>query len=152
MGPAEVIVDSSALVAVLRDEPDGGRYALAIEAAPGCSIAAPTMLETSIVLGTQRHGELDAALDEMGARIIPFTVEHAKIARAAYARYGKKSQSPAQLNFGDCFSYALAIATGEPLLFKGDDFTHTDVTPAIGPGDQALVKKPSRTSSRATGR
>ena len=63
--------------------------------------------------------------------IIPFDADHARVAREAYARYGKKSGSSARLNFGDCMTYALAKITGEPLLFKGDDFTHTDLTSAL---------------------
>ena len=126
-----MIVDSSVVVAILRAEPDSARFAKAIEATSHCSMAAPTMLETSIVIGPERHAELEASLVEMGAQIVPFTAEHARVARAAWARYGRRSGSPAQLNFGDCISYALAMSTGEPLLFKGDDFTHTDVTPAV---------------------
>lgn len=126
-----MIVDSSAIVAILRDEPDAGVLMEVLAADQRRRIATPTFLETSIVLGPTRHGELDALLTRLNADILPFTAEHARIARAAYARYGKRTRSPAQLNFGDCMSYALAVSTAEPLLFKGDDFTHTDITPAI---------------------
>jgi ribonuclease VapC len=84
-----------------------------------------------VVVGRDWHGPLDAFLEAAGTTIVPFDEDQARVARAAYARYGKGSGSPARLNFGDCFSYALAKTTGLPLLFKGDYFTHTDVTPAL---------------------
>ncbi|WP_246142840.1 type II toxin-antitoxin system VapC family toxin [Nocardioides rubriscoriae] len=74
---------------------------------------------------------LDEAVS--GFTVVPFDHEQALAARAAYARYGRGSGSPARLNLGDCITYALAMTTGEPLLFKGDDLTHTDVTPALSP-------------------
>jgi ribonuclease VapC len=131
-----VIVDSSALVAILRDEPDAAVYTAAIENSPECRISAATLLETAIVVDGSRDPILSRRLDDLlieaAIGIEPFTEAHAHIARQAYRDYGRGSGHPAQLNFGDCFAYALARATGEKLLFKGDDFRHTDIAPAIG--------------------
>ncbi|GMA32662.1 type II toxin-antitoxin system VapC family toxin [Litorihabitans aurantiacus] len=122
-----MIVDSSALVAVLRDEPDAGGLRRAMAGEPRVVVGAPTLVETSVVVGPSRHGDLDDLLRDIGAVVAPFTPEHARIARQAYARYGRGSGSPARLNFGDAMSYAVAMEAGLPLLFKGDDFVHTDV-------------------------
>ncbi len=122
-----MIVDSSALVAVLRDEPDAGSLRRVLARASRVVVGAPTLLETSIVVGQSRHPDLDELLRDVGAVVAPFTAEHARIARDAHARYGRGSGSPARLNLGDAMSYAVAIAADDPLLFKGDDFTHTDV-------------------------
>lgn len=84
-----------------------------------------------MVIGRERHADLDALLERTGTEIVPFDATHARVARSAFLRYGRSSGSPARLNFGDCISYALATVTGEPLLFKGEEFTHTDVTPAL---------------------
>ena len=126
-----MIVDSSVLVAILRDEPDAGTYTRAIETADRTSLSAATYLEASVVVTRALHPRLDELVREMDAELVPFDAEQAQLARRAYADYGKRSGSPARLNLGDCFSYALAKATGRPLLFKGDDFRHTDVTPAL---------------------
>jgi ribonuclease VapC len=83
------------------------------------------------VITPERHDELDQLLAETLSSVVAFDDAQVRLAREAYARYGKGSGSPARLNLGDCFSYALAKTTGQPLLFKGDDFTHTDVTPAL---------------------
>jgi len=124
-----VIVDSSALVAILRSEPDRAAFEEAI-AHEVCKVSAATALETAIVVQPHRHEDVDQLLDEAQIEVVAFDSAQAKIARAAYARFGKKSGSKAQLNFGDCMAYALAKALDEPLLFKGDDFTHTDITQA----------------------
>jgi ribonuclease VapC len=129
VGNAEVIVDSSALVAILRREPDRAAFEHAIAHAV-CKVSAVTALETAIVVQPGRHEDVDRLLDDAQIEVVAFDSAQAKVARAAYARFGKKSGSRAQLNFGDCMTYALAKTTGEALLFKGDDFTHTDVTPA----------------------
>lgn len=129
-----MIVDTSVLVAVLRGEPDADVWLGALAAADRLAVAAPTALEAAIVLGPPRHAELDALLEAAAAEVVPFDAEHAQVARVAYARYGKGSGSAARLNLGDCFSYALATVSSEPLLFKGDDFTHTDVVAATLPG------------------
>jgi ribonuclease VapC len=125
-----MIVDTSALVAILRDEPDAAAYARAIHAHPS-RISATTLVETSLVLGAELHGDVDLLVSTAGIEVVPFGVPEAKLAREAYVRFGKGTGSPARLNFGDCMAYALAKATGEPLLFKGDDFTHTDVESAL---------------------
>ena len=130
-----MIVDSSALLAILRGERDAPSYAGAIEKAAGRRISAANFLETAIVIDGSRDPvasrRFDDLLREAEFRIEPVTEEQAKIAREAYRDFGKGSGHPAQLNFGDCFAYALAKATGEPLLFKGTDFTHTDIAPAL---------------------
>jgi ribonuclease VapC len=130
-----VIVDSSALIAVLRDEPEAETFAQALDAAPRCLLSAANFLETAIVVDRSRSAipgrRLDELIRELEIVIEPVTVEHVEIARQAYRDYGRGSGRPAQLNFGDCFAYALARATGEPLLFKGDDFRQTDIEPAV---------------------
>jgi ribonuclease VapC len=129
-----VIVDSSALLAILLREPGSDVFDEAIVAATAARISAPTFVEVSIVLEsrTGAQGVLlwESMLRESRIAIEPFTEEHAFLARQAFSDYGK-GRHPAGLNFGDCFSYALAKATGEPLLFKGDDFRKTDVLPAL---------------------
>lgn len=135
MGPSEVIVDSSALVAIARNEPDIERFVRALTDATRPLISAATYVETAVVVeGSRRLDEVrlfDEAFAEFGISIEPFTEAHALGARAAYRRFGKGSGHRARLNLGDCFAYALAKATGEPLLFKGDDFGHTDIRSAL---------------------
>jgi ribonuclease VapC len=132
-----MIVDSSALIAILRDEADAATYADAIEKADVCRISAATFLETAIIVDGSRDPILSRRLDDLvteaAIAIQPVTEAQARIAREAYRDFGRGSGHPARLNFGDCFAYALARERGEPLLFKGDDFTHTDVTPALHP-------------------
>jgi ribonuclease VapC len=129
-----VIVDSSALIAILFKEADASGFAAALRDAPSRAVAAPTVVETAMVTegrtGPAMGQELDELLGSMRAEIVPFTAEHAALARDAWRRYGK-GRHPAGLNLGDCFSYALAKARNEPLLFKGDDFAQTDVKAAI---------------------
>jgi ribonuclease VapC len=124
-----VIIDSSALVAMLRDEPEAAEFRELV-AANVTRVSAATALETSIVMTSDRHHEVDQILVDAEIQVVPFDASHARVAREAYASFGKRSESKAQLSFGDCLTYALAKATGEPLLFKGDDFTHTDVVSA----------------------
>lgn len=129
-----MIVDSSALLAILRAEPEAFRYANMIENVAIRRISAANFLETAIVIDGSRDPVASRRFDELihAAQIViePVTKEQAVIARAAYRDFGKGSGHPAQLNFGDCFAYALAKATGEPLLFKGNDFRHTDIAAA----------------------
>jgi ribonuclease VapC len=129
-----VIVDSSALLAILLCEPGSEVFDQAIVAATASRISAPTFVEVSIVLESRTGAEgvllWESMLRESRITIEAFTEEHAFLARQAFSDYGK-GRHPAGLNFGDCFSYALAKATGEPLLFKGDDFRKTDVIPAL---------------------
>jgi len=124
-----VIVDSSALVAILNGEPEQEAFMAAIAREPS-KVSATTALETAIVARASRHRDVDALLEDGEIEIIAFDSVQAKVAREAYARFGKRSSSQARLNFGDCMAYALAKVADEPLLFKGDDFTHTDITPA----------------------
>lgn len=134
-----MIVDTSAIVAVLRGEPDADLYINALAQATQVRISAGTYLETSIVIDSNHDPVLSGRLDDVliAAQVIvePFTVRHAEIARKAYRDFGKGSGHPASLNLGDCFSYALARATGEPILFKGNDFSHTDVPTALDSAD-----------------
>ena len=128
-----MIVDSSALVAILRAEADTERLTKALFRAPNAVMSAASYLETSIVIDRSRDPrpsrQFDLLLHEAGIEIVPVTVEQARIAREAYRDFGKGSGHPAGLNFGDCFAYALATDRGEPLLYKGDDFVHTDLVP-----------------------
>jgi len=124
-----VIVDSSALVAIMNGEPEEDEFKATL-ARHHTRVSAVTAFETAIVLGATRHHLLDALLADAELSVIAFDTTQARLAREAYARFGKGTGSQAQLNFGDCMAYALAKATGEPLLFKGDDFTHTDVESA----------------------
>ena len=129
-----MILDSSALVAILFKEPEAERLAAMIRDTDTTAIAAPTLLETAIVAeGRTLPGmaeKLDALLGAIRPEIVPFTAEHLSLARDAWRRYGK-GRHKAGLNLGDCFSYALAKERGQALLFKGDDFAATDIEPAI---------------------
>jgi ribonuclease VapC len=130
-----VIVDASAIVAILRREPEALSLLRALDEAPARRISAASLLETAIVIDGARDAIASRQLDDF-CRLMELIVEpvaeaHVRIARDAYRDFGQGSGHPAGLNFGDCFSYALAKVTGEPLLFKGDDFAHTDVTPAV---------------------
>lgn len=127
-----MIVDTSALLAVLLREEDAGRFEAVIAATP-CQMSAANVLEATMVLegraGTAAGRALDAFLASAEVATAPITLEQMEVARDAWRRYGKGNH-PAALNFGDCFAYALAVATGEPLLFKGNDFAQTDVEAA----------------------
>lgn len=125
-----MIVDSSALVSILRQEPDARVFAEAVERSPIVRVSAATLLETSLVIGPRRQPELESLIDASGIEVVAFDGAQWRVARDAHSTYGRGSGSPARLNLGDCFSYALAKVTGMPLLFKGDDFTHTDVEAA----------------------
>jgi ribonuclease VapC len=126
-----MVVDTSALVAILQGEPEANAFADLLAHAADPLISAATLFECSIVQAKSRHGleNLDDLLLTAGIRVAAVDVTQAHAAREAWLRYGKGNGS-ARLNFGDCFSYALAMTTGRPLLFKGDDFAQTDVTPA----------------------
>jgi ribonuclease VapC len=130
-----MIVDTSALIAILRDEQDAMIHARAIANAAISRISAATYVETAAVIDAGRDPiasrRFDDLLREARFAIEPVTEAQARFAREAYRDFGRGSGHPARLNFGDCFSYALSKAMNEPLLFKGDDFTRTDVTPAL---------------------
>jgi ribonuclease VapC len=129
-----MIIDTSAIVAILRYEPDAAIFANAIENAARRRLSAVTYVETSAVIDGSRDPvasrRLDELIDEAGVVIEPVTARQARIAREAYRDFGRGSGHPARLNFGDCFAYALAKDMNEPLLFKGNDFSRTDVTVA----------------------
>lgn len=125
-----MVIDSSAVIAILGDEPERYDFNRLIEADSCRLISTASVLETSIVL-ENRYGEaagreLDFFLLKASINIRPFDAEQLAIARRAYRQYGK-GRHPASLNYGDCFSYALSKQTGEPLLFKGNDFSQTDI-------------------------
>jgi ribonuclease VapC len=128
-----MIIDTSAIVAILFNEDDAQIYARAITRADSCRISAATFVETAIVVEAQTRNnggrQLDAFIRRAGIAIEPVTEEQAHIARQAFIDFGK-GRHPAGLNYGDCFSYALSKATREPLLFKGKDFAKTDLSAA----------------------
>lgn len=130
-----MIVDTSALVAIMRNEPERGAFLAALSSSPA-RMSAVTYFELGIVIDSARDAGASAALDDwmrdFDIGIVPVTQETARLARSAYRTFGK-GHHPARLNFGDCFAYALAQEAGEPLLFKGSDFARTDVQPAIRP-------------------
>ena len=130
-----MIIDTSALIAILRDEPEAAACARAIEAASRRLVSAANFLEAAIVIDGSRDPvasrRFDDLLREAQLVIEPVTESQARIAREAHRDFGRGSGHPARLNFGDCFAYALARLTGEPLLFKGTDFANTDITPAL---------------------
>lgn len=130
-----MIIDTSALIAILRAEPDAGEMARAIERAQTRRISAANWLETAVVIDASRDPVASRRFDELvqtaELHVESVTGDQARIARDAYRDFGKGSGHQAGLNFGDCFAYALAKSTGEDLLFKGNDFGHTDITPAL---------------------
>ena len=129
-----MVVDSSALIAILQDECEAKQFLDRIEAASVRLVSAATFVKTSMpILARQKQAGLEifnAFLHDLRFEIVPVTADQATLAVDAFRRFGK-GRHPAGLNFGDCFSYALAKATGEPLLFKGDDFSQTDIERAV---------------------
>jgi ribonuclease VapC len=125
-----MVIDTSAVLAILLDEPEADDIEMAIDADPVRLMSAASYLETAIVvesrLGEPGGREFDLLLHKAGIEIVAVTAEQADAARDAWRRFGR-GRHLASLNFGDCFSYALASASGEPLLFKGDDFDKTDI-------------------------
>lgn len=132
-----MIVDTSAIVAILRKEPEAHQCADLLTNAERSRISAASYLEAAIVIDGSRNQltsqQLDVLVEVAELTIESVTANQARIARRAYREFGKGSGHPARLNFGDCFAYALAKDTGEPLLFVGNDFTHTDVRVATDP-------------------
>jgi ribonuclease VapC len=130
-----VIVDTSAIIAILTEEDDAAAYARAIAGADVRRLSAASYLECGNVLDSRRDPIISRGLDELIQEaefvIEPVTERQARLARQAYADFGKGSGHPAGLNFGDCLSYALALDLREPLLWKGDDFGHTGVRSAL---------------------
>lgn len=130
-----MVLDSSALLAILQGEPEAARMVEALATAPERLVGAPTLVEAAAILlarkGPAGEVALDALLRRLDIRVIPMTEAAAMAARGAYQRYGKGIGNPGVLNLGDCLSYGVAVATGAPLLFKGNDFPHTDVERAL---------------------
>jgi ribonuclease VapC len=130
-----MIVDTSAIVGILRDEPDAESFASAIETAKIRRVSAVNYVEAAAVIDGGRNPIASRRFDdffrEASFIVEAVTFDQARIAREAYKDFGKGSGHPAQLNFGDCFAYALAKAVNEPILFKGQDFKHTDLTSAL---------------------
>lgn len=127
-----MVIDTSALLAILLDEPERRAFNEAIEAAESRMMSVATFVEASIVIesrfGSEGIRDLDLFVDRAGIGLAAVDAEQAHTARHAFSRFGK-GRHPAGLNYGDCFAYALAMVLGEPLLYKGDDFGRTDVTP-----------------------
>lgn len=125
-----MVIDSSAILAILLREPEAAAFAQAIELASVRLISAATLLEAAMVLESRKGAEGARALDLLvyrsGAEIVAFDAAQAEVARKAWRQFGK-GRHPAALNFGDCFAYALAQVTGQPLLHKGNDFALTDL-------------------------
>src|SRR5689334_8099642 len=128
-----MVIDTSAILAILQQEPEAVEFAQKIEVATTRLVSAGTILEASLLVerrcGKAGTSERDNFILRGAFELVPFDAAQASIAREAYRRFGK-GRHAAGLNFGDCFSYALAKAQGEPLLFKGDDFSRTDISVA----------------------
>jgi len=129
-----MVIDTSALLAILLGEPERRTFNEAIEAAESRRMSAATFVEVSIVIesrfGAEGIRDLDLFIERSGIGLTPVDSEQAQAARRAYSRFGK-GRHPAGLNYGDCFAYALAMVLGEPLLYKGNDFGRTDIIPYI---------------------
>lgn len=129
-----MVIDTSALVAVLQGEVERASFLEAISESEDPCLSTASFLEVSMIiesrLGPEGIRDLDLFLAKADITLVPFDGEQAEIARKAFKRFGK-GRHPAGLNFGDCFSYALAKSKGEPLLFKGDDFSRTDIPSVI---------------------
>jgi ribonuclease VapC len=126
-----MVIDTSAVLAWLKNEPEREHVVAALETHSVCRISAASLLEAHIVVRGREHpamvGKLQRFLEEVGAVVMPFDERQARIADMAFLRYGKGQGHPAQLNFGDCAVYALAKSLDEPLLFVGNDFAQTDI-------------------------
>lgn len=131
-----MIVETSALAAILLNEEDAAEIGVKLSRSLGnLSMSAAALVELGILADNPtkfcNHDDVDALITGLRIEVIPVTVEDARLARAAHTRFGRWSSEKAKLNFGDCFSYALSERTGRPLLYKGDDFGHTDVKKAF---------------------
>lgn len=128
-----MVLDTSALLALLLNEPEAATFARALEADPVRLLSAANLVETSIVIearvGEAGGRELDLLVHKAAIEVVAVDAAQAELARDAYRQFGK-GRHAAGLNYGDCFAYALALSSGEPLLFKGDDFGKTDVSVA----------------------
>ena len=138
-----MIVDTSAVVALVLGVPSAGEVDRVLRGAGGAWISAPTYVELAAVVdrrGPNVRRLVDDLLEEYGVGIQPFGEAEARLAREAYRDYGRGSGHPARLNLGDTFSYAMAVHRREPLLFVGSDFTHTDVVPALPSSSSGLAQ------------
>lgn len=129
-----MVIDTSALLAILFNEPERRLFNEAIEAAESRAVSAATFVEVSIVIesrfGAEGLRDLDLFIERAGIELVPVDSEQAYVARRAFSQFGK-GRHRAGLNYGDCFAYALAMVLGEPLLFKGEDFPLTNITPFV---------------------
>lgn len=129
-----MVIDSSALLAILQDEPERRAMTEAIERAAHRYLSVVSLVEAGVVIEARRGPAaarlLDVLVERAAIEVMPVDVEQGALARRAWARYGR-GRHPAGLNFGDCFAYALSMALGESLLFKGEDFSQTDVVSAL---------------------
>lgn len=127
-----IVIDSSAVVTILRHEPGYEEYVAAVELADACLVSAANYLECAIVIigRTSDRDDLDAWVDRFRVNVVPVDLVQARLAADAFARYGR-GRHPAQLNYGDCFAYALASSRDAPLLYKGSDFDQTDLRSAL---------------------
>jgi ribonuclease VapC len=129
-----MIIDTSVIISILRQEPDWLEFQRKMGESTSTSMSAASLLEAGIVVARSELDDFKAQLSELlsdnDVLVEPFTRSQAELAILAYHQFGKGSGHPAKLNFGDCMTYALAKETGKPLLFKGDDFTKTDIIPA----------------------
>ena len=129
-----MIIDTSALVAILLAEPEADRLVTAIIEAESCLVGTPSLVEAAAVMQARKGpgGEiaLDALLERLDIGLVALSADGARLARLGYARFGKGVGSPGVLSYGDCLAYGMAMAAREPLLFKGDDFGRTDVAVA----------------------
>jgi len=130
MGAAALIVDASAVVAIALDEADAGAFSAALGASTPKRMSAANHFEAALRLERGGGFDLDALLALGAVSVVPATPAHARAALDAWRRFGK-GRHPARLNMGDCFAHALAREAGAPLLFKGDDFSHTDIRSAL---------------------
>lgn len=136
-----IVVDTSAMVAFLRSEPEAEAIEELLDSDSELRMSAFNVLETKVVLrtrfGAHAASDFELLLAKADIAVEPFDAAQAELAFQAYRKFGKGSGHPAQLNLGDCTSYALAASLGVPLLYKGDDFTHTDVVSALAPAGSA---------------
>lgn len=132
-----MVLDSSAVLAILFDEPERRAFTVSIERDPRRLMSAANVLESALILESRRGEpagrELDLLVHRADIAVVPVDADQVELARSAWRRFGK-GRHPAALNFGDCFAYALAAASGEPLLFKGEDFRRTDLAVVSTPG------------------
>lgn len=129
-----MVIDPSAILAIIYGEPEELIFIQLINESEDCLLSAPGYVEASIVMGT-KHGEqgvknLNLLIEALSIIIVPFSAEQAQLGSEAFLKFGK-GRHPAKLNMGDCFSYALAKSINQPLLFKGNDFIHTDIDKVI---------------------